>query len=262
MRERVAHAIPEAARRALRRRLLDRRRGGGEVLLWATLDHALGHLQQAHAIRDGVVQLHDRGAAPALEALDEVKLPERAILVEGLHGDGLGYVEQVAHGAVARQRGPSEVEAQVEVGIVLPPGRGESERIGHDALSQSGNEAGGAVGLGLEAGEVGPPIQDPRAEDGGAQGGVGLDVPHQGVGVAHALLEAHRALGAGFGHGVSVSDSVAVGLVDNSLDSVATNDNIVNSGDIPPFHLGSRRARRDRDVREPGGPASVVECGP
>jgi hypothetical protein len=62
-----------------------------------------------------VVKLHDQRTAALFEVVDHVELPERAVLVEGLHGDHGRHVEDVAQGPLAGTADAPEVVSEVDV---------------------------------------------------------------------------------------------------------------------------------------------------
>ena len=145
----------------------------------------------SHAVGDGVVDLQDHRAAAAVEAVHQGALPQRPGPVEALHGDGLGHLQQVAHGAVARHPGEAEVVAEVEVGVDLPPRRCQRQRVGPHPLAQPGHHPTDPVEGAPQVLASHGALQHHHGGDGGAQHGVLLDGPHEGVGIAHAVLEAH-----------------------------------------------------------------------
>ena len=78
---------------------------------------AIADRSEINAVGHRVVELdHDRGRA-VLEPVHLVELPERAVLVEGLHADRLGEVEQLALAAGARRPHAPHVVVEPEEGI-------------------------------------------------------------------------------------------------------------------------------------------------
>jgi hypothetical protein len=134
--------------------------------------------------------LDDRGPVVG-QPLDDRELPQRPGPVEALHGDRLGHVEQVAQRALAGRPHPPEVVVEVEVGIDHPAGRRPDERRAHDPLAHAGDEPGAPLELVEEPGPVRCPVEDGHRGDRRAQERVLLDAPHERVGVAHPVLEAH-----------------------------------------------------------------------
>ena len=161
------------------------------------LDQRLGHAHQAHAVADRVMELQHERAAPALEVLDHRQLPERPREIEVPHRHRLREVEQRAQRAVAGRLVPAEVRGEIEVRIHLPARRRERQRIRQHALAQPRQRARGALDLALEPLPVGRAIHQPDHRDGRTQQRVALDVPHQGVAVAHAVFVADGVVGHG-----------------------------------------------------------------
>ena len=125
------------------------------------------------------------------QAVDHGELPQRPGPVEALHGDRLRHVEQVAQRAVAGGARPAQVVVEVEVRVDLPARRRDRQRVGHDALAQAGHEPRRAVEALDQPVVIGGPVEHRHRGDRRPQQRVLLDRPHERVGVAHPVLEAH-----------------------------------------------------------------------
>jgi L-lactate dehydrogenase complex protein LldF len=154
------------------------------------LDEAARHVHEPDPVGDRVVELDQDRAAPAFEPGDLVELPERAVLVEGLHRDRLGEVEEVAQRALAGDAHAPDVVARVEQRVALPARRRDAERVDRDPLAQPRDPLDRALEHVLEAVLVGRLLQDHHRDDGRAQHRVELVVPEQRVARAHALVVA------------------------------------------------------------------------
>ena len=81
----------------------------------------LGHeVDTHHAVDGGVMHLGDDAHVPALEALDDPQLPERAAAVERAPGDLGRELGELVGAAGGRERRPPDVVVEVEVGILDP----------------------------------------------------------------------------------------------------------------------------------------------
>jgi hypothetical protein len=176
-----------------------RRRLGGDddlvdvVGVAGDVDELLGHADAALTVGDGVVHLLDHRGATALEAVDDEELPQRSRAVEGVLDELGGQVVELAIGPRCRQRDVAHVEVDVEVGVVLPLGRGETAERGHHALVQAGDARHHAQQSATEASEVGGLVEHRDAAEGRVEVRVLLDVPHHRLDVAHATVAAHLA---------------------------------------------------------------------
>jgi hypothetical protein len=84
-----------------------------------------------------VMHLHQRRDVPALEPLDHVELPERLRPVERAREDPLDLFAELEPAAGVRERGASDVEVQVERGVVHPDRQRQPERDHLDLLPQA-----------------------------------------------------------------------------------------------------------------------------
>jgi hypothetical protein len=167
--------------------------GGGELGergFALELEQHHGDLHRAHAVGDGVMDLHDQRGAAVGEVGDRDGLPERSGPVEALHRHGLGQVEHGALVAVACGSHPAEVVVEVEVRVHLPAWWRDRVRIAPHPLAHAGHQPGAALEQVAEALLVGGPVEEEHRSDGRAQQRVLLDGPHERVGVGHAVLEA------------------------------------------------------------------------
>ena len=167
------------------------------------------HLHAAHAVGDGVVDLLDQRGPAVGQPLDDGELPQRAGPVEALHGDRRGEVEQRR---AASRRPPPWSSA-----------RGTGCRSWGRRPTAAGRRATAATTarwrsramsrvprsiFSCEPRRIGRAIEEGDGDDRGPQQRVGLDAPHEGVGVVHALLELH-----GLGHAAQTTASTASSIV-------------------------------------------------
>ena len=85
------------------------------------------------------MELQQQRAASALEPFDAVELPQRPVLVESLHRNRRGQVEEIAEAPGAGRAQLALVIGEVEVRIDLPARRRRAERVEHDVLPQAGH---------------------------------------------------------------------------------------------------------------------------
>jgi hypothetical protein len=74
------------------------------------------------------MHLHQGRDVPALEPLDHVELPERLRPVERAREDPLDLFAELDPAAGVRERGPTDVEVQIERRVVHPDRQREPER--------------------------------------------------------------------------------------------------------------------------------------
>ena len=73
------------------------------------------HGKTAHAVDEGVVDLHDEDRSVGIRFLDQDRFPERQRSVETARGHGLGHVENVSESPVFGQPNVAQVHVQGEV---------------------------------------------------------------------------------------------------------------------------------------------------
>ena len=114
--------LPGAPPSRLRCRWLDLARLGGDVV-----EHGQD-LAAGHAVDGGVMDLRQQRRPAALEAMDEVELPQRPGAVESPRVDPRGLLGQLGHATRRGKRELAAVIAEVEVVVGHPVGPVEVER--------------------------------------------------------------------------------------------------------------------------------------
>jgi hypothetical protein len=94
-----------------------------------------GDVDARHAVGQRVVDLRDEREAPALDAVDEVHLPQRARPVERLREQPAGERGELRLAVGVRQRRVPDVEGQVEARVVDPAGAQEAAGRPREALA-------------------------------------------------------------------------------------------------------------------------------
>jgi hypothetical protein len=105
-----------------------RRRGGEHASLRGGVEQDAEDFAARQAVDGGVVRFGEDRDAVALEAVDEVELPEWAGAVQRPGDDAGDLLGEHARIAGGRERQLADVEVEVEVGIVVPVGVVEPER--------------------------------------------------------------------------------------------------------------------------------------
>jgi hypothetical protein len=158
-----------------RRRLLEVEQVGGE-------------LHRADAVGHDMVGLHHErravGVAVVAHTLDEGELPQRAGAVEATHRCAARPVEQFLLAAAGGQADVAQVVVEVEVGVGLPAHEVGVQRHRHHLLAQGGHMVGDLLDAAVDAIPRGRGVEQHHPHDRGAQQWIGLDHPHQGVGLA------------------------------------------------------------------------------
>ena len=96
--------------------------------LRAQVEQGTHDLGTRHPVDDRVVDLRHHGLVPALEAVDQVELPQRAGAVERARHDPRHLLGQLRVAAGRRQRQLADVVLEIEVRIVDPVRVVERER--------------------------------------------------------------------------------------------------------------------------------------
>ena len=141
-----------------------------------------------------MVHLGQEGGPAAFEALDDRELPEGPGPVEGVLIDEGRQIEELALGAGRGHRHATNVEVDVEGGVVGPLRGGEAEGRRHDPLAQPREGLHRPLHAAAEPLEVRRPVEERELQERRPEGRILLDRPHQCLGVAHAALEAQRTL--------------------------------------------------------------------
>ena len=151
-----------------------------------------GELDPADAVGERVVDLLDERGPAVGQALHDGELPQRALTVEGGHGDGLR--DRQHRREVARLRGldPAQVVREVELGVGDPAGRAEAEGGRDDPLAEAGHVDDGLLQAGHESLPVGGLVEEADGGDRRAEHRVVLDAPQHGVGRLHRLAQPHQ----------------------------------------------------------------------
>ncbi len=87
-----------------------------------------------------MVHLGEERGAVALEAFDDMHLPQRTVGVELAAHDTRDEGIQLGAPAGRRQAGPAQVVVDLEVGVVDPHRMVQAERNAHRPLAQRGDE--------------------------------------------------------------------------------------------------------------------------
>ena len=157
-------------------------------------------------------------------------------------------VEQLALGARRGQRDVAQVVVDVEVGVVVPLGRGEAAERGDDPLVQAGDAVDHAARRRRRRRSMSAGWSRMRdAAERRAQERVLLDVPHHRLDVGHAPVAAHLALAPG-----APSARCAVSVVSGHRPC----------GQGIPRAPSGRRAGRRAAQRGMRGVLELVELGP
>ncbi len=148
-----------------------------------------GQLDAAHAVGDGVVQLEDERRATLVEALHRRRPPTGA-------GPGRSPAWRWARPGRARRAasyrrpaGASGRGSRDRSWDRPPTGAGRSTSGWTAPVAAGGDHAGGAVDGLAEAVAIEGPVEDGDRGDRGPQQRVLLDGPHEGIGIAHAVVE-------------------------------------------------------------------------
>ncbi len=104
------------------------------------VEEDLTKIDRLDAVDQQLVRLREHCHSAALQALDEIDLPERASAVERAGDDPGREFQQLGHGARLRQGGSTHVEGEVEVGIVDPHRVGQIPGHTGDPLAIAGDE--------------------------------------------------------------------------------------------------------------------------
>ena len=98
-------------------------------------------LYAADSIGEAVMELAQHGGTAVVESLDQRRGPQRPGPIEIRHGRDPGHLQHPVEGAGFGRGHPAQVEADVEVGGVLPSRRRRRRGL-HDPLAPDGLVAG------------------------------------------------------------------------------------------------------------------------
>jgi hypothetical protein len=94
------------------------------VQLFRKVEQVHRDLNAADSIGESMVELADHCRTTILQTVNECRLPKRPRPVEILHLGQSGHLEYIVKRAGGADGCSSHVVVQVEVPVVLPPGRG------------------------------------------------------------------------------------------------------------------------------------------
>ena len=147
--------------------------------------HDRQHAHRPDAVGQRMVELDDERRLAALDAFDQGDLPQRAGPVEGGHRRPARERQDRVPRAWRGSGDPAQVEVQVEMRIVAPPGDGEAERGLDDALAERGHQPGYPVDALDEHVPVGCAVEPVDDDDRRAERGVAFHVPGERVARPH-----------------------------------------------------------------------------
>ena len=152
-------------------------RGGGQLLVGQRrrLGGVALHVEELHRdlqavlpVGHRVVHLLDEGTPAALDAVDDVELPQRPGAVERIGEHRRGEVEQLAQRARRGQGDVADVVVEVDV-VGVDPHRRQAVGALLDALAQPRDEGDGPGEPATEACEVGRPVEQRDVGEGRAK---------------------------------------------------------------------------------------------
>ena len=153
------------------------------VQLFGKVEQVHRDLHAADSIGEGMVELADHRGATVFQAVDQRRLPQRPGSVEVLHLGQPGHFQYVVKRAGPGGNALPDVVVEVEVGGILPAGRGRPRRR-HHPLPEHGEFAADQVESFAHLVPVRASIQQYDADHGRPQPRIAFHRPGEGVGVA------------------------------------------------------------------------------
>ena len=150
------------------------------------------HAHTVDPVGDRVMHLRHQRRLASFQAFDDEELPKGSGAVERIEDEQAGQVEQLTHRPRLGKRDASDVEVDVEVGVVSPDRGTQPGGIRLDPPSEAGNVVDGGIHAGPEPIEVRGPVEDRDRAERRRQERVLLDAPHQRFGVAHLAVRNGR----------------------------------------------------------------------